>query len=156
MTVAINTALSGRQGNEIGATAQTSTKVMTNGDTIFTVVGDINIVSLVSKCITTGTAAASTIQYQSAPTTGAAAAFTGASGSLVTAVAGSSVMAIDGQASAPVLVVSGANNNGTYPLAVYCPDGAIKIVIGTGPTTGTWQHSIRYQALSSGAYVIPS
>lgn len=156
MTVSINTALSGRQGNEVGATAQTSTKVMTSGDTIFTVVGDINIVSMVSKCITTGTAAASTIQYQSVPSVGAAAAFTGTSGSLVTAVAGSSVMAIDGQANAPVLVVSGANNNGTYPLAVYCPSGTINLVIGVGPTTGTWQHSIRYQALSVGAYVIPS
>lgn len=156
MTVSIVTSMAGRPGNERGAIAETATKVMTNGDTIFTVVGDINIVSLVSECITTGTPAASTIQYQSAPTIGAAATFTGASASLISAVAGSNVMAADGQTTAPVIAVSGANNQGTYPLAVYCPDGLIKLVVGTGPTTGTWKHYIRYQAMSTGAYVIPS
>jgi hypothetical protein len=126
---------------------------MTNGDVIFTLVGDIQIVSLVSECITTGTPAATTIQYQSVPTIGAAAAFTGVSGSLVSAIAGSTVTALDGQATVPSLVVSGANNNGTYPLAAYCPSGTINLVVAVGPTTGTWRHYIRYLALEPGAYV---
>jgi len=133
--------------------AVTSTKVLTNGDILFNVYGDIQIVSLVSECISTGVAAASTLQYQSAPSVGAAATFSGASASMISCVAGSSIQLADGMTTAPVIEVSGANNAGTYPLAAWCPKGTIKAVVGTGPTTGTWKHYIRYKPLEPGAYV---
>lgn len=133
--------------------AKGSVRVLTNGDTLFNVYGDIEIISLVSECIATGTPAASTLQYQSAPTVGAAATFSGASASMISCVAGSSIALADGQTTAPIIVVSGANNSGTYPLAAFCPAGTIKAVVGTGPTTGTWQHYIRYKPLEPGAYV---
>jgi len=129
-------------------------RVLTNGETCFTVYGDIQIISLVSECISTGTPAATTVQWQANPTVGAAATFTGASGSLVTAVAGSSLSVISGQAVAPSLIVSGANNTAANPLAVWCQSGTIKSVVGTGPSTGTWAHYLAYIPLEPGAYVI--
>jgi hypothetical protein len=133
--------------------AHGSTRVLTNGDTLFNVLGDIQIISLVSECATIGTPAATTLQYQSVPTVGAAAVFTGASGSLATAVAGSSLVVADGMATAPSFSVSGANNQNTYPIGIFCPAGAIKIVVGAGPSTATWKHYIRYKPLESGAFV---
>lgn len=148
----INTTASGGVAINSEATVQTSIKVATNGDILFTVVGDIQIISLVSECYATGTPAASTFQYQSAPTVGAASTFTGATGSLATAVAGSSIIVADGQATAPSFVISGANNNNTYPIGIFCPSGTIKLVVGTGPTTGTWKHYLRYYPMSVNAY----
>lgn len=148
----VNTTTSGGVAISSETTAQTPVGVVTNGDILFTVVGDIQIISLVSECYTTGTPAASTFQYQSAPTMGVAATFTGATGSLATAVAGSSVIVADGQATVPSFIVSGANNNNTYPIGIFCPAGTIKIVVGTGPTTGTWKHYLRYYPLSANAY----
>lgn len=137
----------------IEQTAETSIKVMTNGDIIFNVYGDIQIVSLVSECQSTGTAAASTVQYQSAPAIGVAAPFTGASASLITAVAGSALAVADGQTTAPSFVVSGANNQNTYPLGIWCPEGTINIIVAIGPTTSTWKHYIRYKQISASSYV---
>jgi hypothetical protein len=133
--------------------AVTSTKNLVNGDTLFNVFGDIQIVSLVSECIATGTPAASTLQYQAAPAVGAAATFSGASASMISCVAGSSIQMADGMTTAPIIEISGANNAGTYPLAAFCPEGAIKAVVGSGPTSGTWRHYIRYKPLEPGAYV---
>jgi hypothetical protein len=148
----INATTAGGVSINSETTAQTPAKVVTNGDILFTIVGDIQIISLVSECFTTGTPAASTFQYQAVPTTGAAATFTGATGSLATAVAGSSVIVADGQTTVPSFNVSGANNNNTYPIGIFCPSGTINIVVGTGPTTGTWKHYLRYYPLETNAY----
>ena len=131
----------------------TGAKTMVNGDVIFNIIGDIEIVSLVSECETSGTSVASTIQYKSNPTVGAAATFTGTSTGLGSAVAGSSLSVLSGQTTAPSLVISGANNDSTYPLAAWCPEGTISLVVGVGSTTGTWRHYLRYNPLTDGSYV---
>ena len=137
--------------------AVTSTKVMTNGDTLFTISGGaILIVGLTSYCVTTGTPAASTVQYNFVPLVGAAATFSGASASLISAVAGSSLLVADGQTTAPTFVVSGANNQNTYPIGIFCPPGDIRIIVGTGPTTGTWHHHLLYRALENSVYITAS
>lgn len=144
----------GQQADDREQVCETTTKVLTNGDVLFTNKGDIQIVSLVSECISTGTPAASTLQYSSAPTVGAAAAFSGASASMISCVLGSTINLTDGQAVAPIIEVSGACNAGTYPLNAFCPEGTITAVVGVGPTTGTWKHYLRYKPLSQGAFVV--
>lgn len=130
-----------------------ATAVMVNGNTIFTVTGDIQILGLVSECVTGNDATASTLQYQSAPTVGAAATMSGASASLANALAGASVALLGTTlATAPNLVASGANLGVTNPL--FCPAGTIKIVVGVGSTTGTWKHYLRYRPLEVGATVV--
>lgn len=132
---------------------KSSSRVLTNGDIIFTIVGDVEISTIISECQITGTPAATTLQWQSAPIVGVSATFTGTSASLITAVAGSSLNVISGLTTAPSLVVSGANNDNTYPLSVWCPTGTIKTVVALGPSTGTWIHYMRYKPLEDGAYV---
>jgi len=39
------------------------------------------------------------------------------------------------------------------PGTILVPAGAIKLVIGTGSTTGTWKHFIRYAPLAPGVTV---
>ena len=132
--------------------ATSATAVMVNGNTIFTATGDIQILGLVSECITGNDATASTVQYQAAPTVGVAATFSAASASLANAAAGASLSLIGTTlATAPNLVASGANLGMTNPL--FCPAGTIKIVVGVGSTTGTWKHYIRYRPLEVGATV---
>lgn len=137
-------------------TTASATAVMVNGNTIFTVAGGpINILSLVSLCITTNGATASTLQYSVTPTVGAGAAtISGASASLANAAAGASVtLAGTALATAALLSANGPNlmaNPGT----IFCPAGIITLVIGTGSTTGTWKHYIRYKPLDHGVTVV--
>jgi hypothetical protein len=56
-------------------------------------------------------------------------------------------------ANAPV--VSSASGVGVFPWgAIRIPGNSlVKLVIGTGPTTGTWKHYLHYKQLEAGAYV---
>lgn len=138
------------------STVETTAAVLSDGLALFNIVGDIRIISLVSECKSTGTPAASTLQYNSTPTVGDAATFSGASASMASCVAGSSISLISGQTTAPAIIVSGANNKSAYPLDVFCPRGVITAVVGTGPTTGTWKHYLVYESISAGAYALPA
>jgi len=134
----------------------TSTAVMTNGDTIFTVAnGPIEILSLVSECITLNDATASTLQYSADPETGVATTFSGASASLANAAAGSAVV-LNGTAltTAPDVVDPLVALTGVHTRGVIANRGVITIVIGVGTTTGTWVHRLRWRPLSSGVTVV--
>lgn len=135
-----------------------SARVMTNGDTVFTVAGGpIQIEELVSECISANGAGATTMQWQSAPTVGTAATFSGASGSLANATAGTTVrVAPTALTTAPTIVAASAagqslGTNVANRITVNA--GAIKLVIGTGPTTGTWKHRMRFRPLAPGVTV---
>ena len=132
---------------------KTGPKVMVNGDTIFNVVGDIQIVGLVSECYIDNGATASTLQYSVTTARSQTQTISGASASLANAIAGTTV-SIDGSAlsTAPNLSVSGVGLDQTAR-GIRCPTGAIKVVVGVGSTTGTWKHYIRYEPLEYGAYV---
>lgn len=136
------------------AYAVSATAVMVNGDTIFTVAGaPILIQGLVSLCITDNGATASTLQYSITPTTGAGAqTISNASASLANATAGASV-ALLGTAltTAANYNANGPNLSMTAPM--FCPIGAIKLVIGTGSTTGTWRHYLFYWAMGDSVRV---
>jgi hypothetical protein len=135
--------------------ASGSTAVMVNGDTIFTIAnGPIEILALVSECITVNDGTASTLQYTADPTVGAATTFSGASASLASAAAGSGVV-LNGTAlaTAPDLVDPLVGLTGVHTRGVIVGAGVIKIVIGVGSTTGTWKHYIRYRPLARGVTV---
>lgn len=127
---------------------------MVNGQTIFTVSGGpILIQALVSLCITSNGATASTLQYSVTPTVGAGAqTISNASASLANAAAGASVSLIGtALTTAANYNANGPNLSMTAPM--FCPAGTITMVIGTGSTTGTWEHHIYYWALGDGVTV---
>lgn len=143
---------SGSQGEK---SASGSTAVMVNGDTIFTVAGGpIEILSLISECITVNDGTASTLQYTADPTVGAATTFSGASASLANAAAGSgAVLNMTATATAPDLIDPLVGLTAVHTRGIVVGAGVIKIVIGTGSTTGTWKHYIRYRPLARGVTV---
>lgn len=136
------------------AFAETAAAVMVNGNTLFTVAGGpLLILGLVSLCVTSNGATASTLQYSITPTTGAGAqTISAASGSLANAAAGASVSLIGTTlATAALLNANGPNLGQTVP--IFCPIGTITAVIGTGSTTGTWKHYLYYLPLAGGVIV---
>lgn len=127
-----------------------NSKVMVNGDIIFTITGGpIAIVELVSVCDTANDATASTLQYKSTPTVGSAVTFSGASASLAVAGtgAGASVrLTPTALTTAPVVVAATASVSLGLVAQnkIIVQAGTIKTVIGVGSTTGKWTHYLHY------------
>lgn len=147
-----------RSGKQISGVSElvvsTATKVMVSADTIFTAYGDVQILDLVSECITANNATASTLQYSITPTVGTATTISGASATLASAAAGTIVTLVgDALATAPVISATGVGLSQTAR-GIWFPDGTLKLVIGVGSTTGTWRHYLRYAPLEDGAYVL--
>lgn len=155
MSASVNTRISTGTDGMDHLAKSSAAKVLTNGDTIFTVVGDVQVLSLVSECYTANGAAASTLQYSVTTSRGATQTLCNASASLANVAAGSTVAlaAVSTLAEAPIISTSGVAIN-TASRGVRIPSGSITINVGTGPTTGTWKHYIRYEPLEEGAYVI--
>ena len=128
---------------------------MVNGQTVFTVAGGpILIQALVSLCVTNNGATASTLQYSVTPTVGAGAqTISAASGSLANATAGASVTLAGTALSTAALYNANGPNLIANPGTIFCPAGTITMVIGTGSTTGTWEHHIYYYALGDSVTV---
>ena len=138
--------------------AKTSAKVMVNGDTIFTAIGDVQILSLVSECYTANDATASTLQYaitKNAITT----TLCNASASLANDPAGATVLlsASATLAEPPFHTTASGVSINTASRGVRFPGGGVlKTVIGVGSTTGTWKHYIRWEPLEDGAIIVPA
>jgi len=132
-----------------------STAVMVNGNTLFTVAGGaIKIESLYSICISGNNGTASTLQYSITPTIGAGAqTISGASASLANATAGATVTLAGTALATAALYNANGPNLIANPGTILCPAGTITAVIGTGSTTGTWKHFIRYKPLAAGVTV---
>ncbi|MBP0119600.1 MAG: hypothetical protein ITD33_01875 [Nitrosarchaeum sp.] len=132
--------------------------VMTNADTAFTISGGpIQIISLLSECITANGATASTLQWQSAPTVGSAKTISGASASLASATAGSTVRLNQTALSTAPDIITAANGGvqlGTnIANQMIVMPGTLKLVIGVGTTTGTWKHHLRYMPMNPDAII---
>jgi len=136
--------------------AVSATAVMVNGDTIFTVAGGpIEIVGLWSECITANDGTASTLQYSITHATLGAATISGASGSLASAAIGSHVtLQQTALNTAALLATEGATIYSTGPSRILLQPCAITVVIGTGSTTGTWKHYLRYKPMAVGVTVV--
>lgn len=140
-----------------GCTAS-ATAVMVNGNTIFTIAGGpIQVVALQSVCITANDVTASTAQYSSTPTIGSAKTISGASASLASATAGTTMtMNQTSLATAPDLVTAangGVAIGANVANQMIVQAGTLTVVIGVGSTTGTWKHYIRYRPLAAGITV---
>jgi len=155
MTVIINEAAAGLTTSD--HVIKTGAKVMVTGDTLFTVVGSVQFLSLVSECVTLNDGTASTLLWKF--TTSAASPLTtnlsAASSTLANAVPGYALAMTNSSAlgEAPTQGASGVLLN-TASRGVRVPTGAVKITIAVGSTTGTWRHYIRYEPLEPGAYVV--
>jgi len=138
--------------------AESVTKVMVNADTVFTIGGGpIQILELLSVCVTANDATASTMQWQSVPTVGTATTITGATATLASATAGTSVLVQPTALSTAPVIVTDANGGLHLGLVaqnhIIVKDGTLKVVIGVGSTTGTWKHYLRYKPLSPSSTV---
>ena len=133
--------------------AVSGTAVMVNGNTLFTVTGGpILVTGLVSVCVASNDATASTLQYRSVPTVGTAQTISNASSSLANAAAGATVSLLGtALTTAANLSANGANLGMAAPMVV--PAGTIAAVVAVGSTTGTWRHYLRYQPLAPGVQV---
>ena len=137
---------------------KTATAVMVNGTIVFTITGGpIQIRELLSVCVTANDATASTLQWQSVPTVGTATTITGATATLASATAGTTVL-IQPTAltTAPVIVAAAAGGIHLGLVAqnrIIVKDGTLKTVIGIGSTTGTWYHCLRYIPLTPDSLV---
>ena len=133
---------------------KSATAVMTNGMTVFTITGGpIQIMELMSVCVSANDGTASTAQWQSAPTVGTATTISGATASLASATAGTAfLLSPTALTTAPVLVAASAGGLflgvAAAPNRIIVKEGTLKLVIGVGSTTGTWYHCIRYQPLT--------
>lgn len=129
--------------------------VMTNGLNVFNVTGGpIQILSLVSLCETANNGTASTALWATVSTLGAiAGTFSGASASLASAAAGE-MLVLQGTTLATALLLEATGVGITaIPGSIIVQPGAINLTIGTGSTTGTWKHFLRYAPLAPGAAV---
>jgi len=132
-----------------------TTAALVNGTTIFTIAGGpIEILSLVARCVTVNDATASTLQWSADPTDGAAATFSAASASLANAAAGAMVI-LQGTtlATAPIVNATGVGLGQGTTNGIVVGAGIITTTVGTGSTTGTWQHHMRYRPLARGVTV---
>lgn len=155
MTISVNNAASGIYTERV---VSSNPKVMVNADIVFTITGGpIQIWSLHSECISANDATASTMQWQSVPTVGTATTISGASGVLTSATAGTTVLLTPTALStAPTIVAASAGGVQLGLVAqnkIIVNAGTLKLVIGTGSTTGTWKHYINYIPLNSGVAV---
>lgn len=140
-------------GNSEARTVQSSTKVMTTGDVVFTIAGGpIMIEELFSECMTAQGAGATTMQWQSLPSVGSAATISAASASLANQTAGSTVRLAPTALSTALTVVAasagGVSLGTNVSNRIIVKDGTLKLVVGTGPSTGTYKHRLRYKPLS--------
>lgn len=129
----------------------TSAAVMVNGTDAFTIAGGpIVALDLISVCVTANNATASTLQWQADGTDGSSATFTGASASLANLAAGNIVATLfTVTTTAPAIYTNGVgiSRAATTAAGMIIPAGIIEMVIGTGSTTGTWRHYLRYRPL---------
>jgi hypothetical protein len=136
---------------------QTDTaRTLITGTTIFRVVGGpIIITQLVSYCITACDGTAATLQWSADGDVGAAATFTGASGSLASFAAGGIINCnFVALTTAPIITgTAGVVLSGISTTGINVPAGIITTTIGSGPTTGTFLHFMRYTPMSPASYV---
>jgi hypothetical protein len=138
--------------------AESLTAVMVNANTVFTITGGpIQILELLSVCVTANDITASTLQWQSNPTVGTATTISGATATLASATAGTTVLLTPTALSTAPTIIAAAAGGVQLGLAaqnhIIVKEGTLKIVITIGSTTGTWKHYMRYQPLSPGAMV---
>lgn len=131
----------------------TAAAVIASGTaTIFTIAGGpIEVLNLMSVCVTLNDATATTLKYTADPTDGAATDLSAASASLADAAAGT-ICNITGTL-ANATVVTAAGTAIAQAGGVVVPVGVIQTFTAVGATTGTWTHHLLYRPLARGVTV---
>ncbi len=130
--------------------------------TIFTVAGgSIELLNLVSHCVTTNNSNAATLQWSFDGTAGTATTITGASGSLASLVAGDLVLCdFTLLTTVPLIMTTGISavlgSPTTQRYIITNGPGVLQAIVGTAATTGTWNHSLRYRPLDEDVTVTPA
>ena len=139
--------------NQQEKSISTSAAVIASGTaTIFTVTGGpIEVLNILSVCVTANDATATTLKWTADPTDGDATDLCAASASLASAVAGTVINITGTVANAAVITVHGTAISQAGRLVV--PAGVITTITAVGATTGTWTHHLRYKPLARGAIV---
>jgi hypothetical protein len=135
----------------------TTPATLVTGTTIFRVTGGpIFIQHLVSYCITSCDTTASTLQWSADGDVGAAATFTGASASLASFAAGGIINCnFVALTTAPIITgTAGVVLSTVTTTGIYVPAGIITTTVGTGSTTGTFLHYMRYTPMSPSSNVL--
>jgi hypothetical protein len=154
--MAANDIFRGFEDLDAGQVIVSAAAVLVNGTTIFTVRGGpIKIEELVSYCVTANDATASTLQWSANPDGDPAVqTFSGASASLADAAIGTSVaLNMTALSTAPDITVGGVALGAVVTRGIIIPAGIITTTIGTGSTTGTWRHHLRFRPLARGISV---
>lgn len=136
----------------------TAAATMVTGATKFTIAGGpIEVLDLISVCVTSNDTTASTLTWRADGTDGAATDFSGASASLASATAGTIIVNLfTATSTAPVLYTAGIGISraaGGQCGGMIIPAGIITHTIAVGSTTGTWTHHLRYRPLARGVTV---
>ncbi len=125
---------------------------LVDGTSVFTISGGpILVKTMVSVCITANGATATTLQWKLYPTVGTATTFSGATATLASATAGTTIRLNNlSLAAAPSIVAAssgGIQIGQSVPNEIILPAGEIRMVVGVGSSTGTWKHYIRYSPM---------
>ncbi len=146
-------------GADFASVTATGAAVLVTATTVFTVTGGpIRITDLISYCITSCDTTASTLQWNADGTVGAATTFSAASGSLASFAAGGIVYnnftTIN---TAPVITQTAGvalwGPTTSTGGGIYVPAGIITMIVGTGSTTGTFKHYMRWVPMGPGVSV---
>lgn len=120
--------------------------------TVFTVAGGpIEVISLISVCVTGNDATATLHKWTANPTDGTATDISAASASLANATAGTILNITGTLATATVITAQGTAI--AQAAAVVVPVGVLTSITSGGATTGTWTHHLRYKPLGRGVVI---
>lgn len=139
----------------VKALQTTTPQLLVTGTTIFRVIGGpVVIEALYSYCIAACDSTAATLQWSADGDVGAATTFTGASASLASFAAGG-VVACNFVALTTAPIITGTAGVTLKSTAgVIVPAGIITTTVGSGPTTGTFLHFLRYSPMTPAANVL--
>ena len=138
-------------GGELSA--KSGIKTMVNGDTIFTITGELKITGICSRCVTANNATETLLKYIYNPTGLIATQLEANTSTLASAITGTLISLIDTLGTnQPIIYPNGVGVEMTgAPIIV--PAGALKLWV-SASTTGTWQHYITYVPLEPGATIV--
>ena len=131
----------------------TSRKAMVNGDILFNVKGDVQILALRSECYTANGTTASRVTYVANSALDGSHDISGKCASLARATVGTTIVCDNTTlTSVPTVSVSGIALN-MDSRGITIPRGTLSITVDGGSTTGLWRHYIRYEPLEPGSWI---
>lgn len=154
MAVSINNPVAGLSVEHAVATGS---KVMVSNDVIFTINGGpIQIINLLSECVTANDATASLVKY-GVVAAGGSRDISGNSLTLANATAGTTILLGQAALSSGLNIspasIAGVQLGSDVGNRIVAMPGSIRVVLSVGSTTGTWMHYLTWKPLSPASSV---